>query len=269
MRRCSGSRPSTAASAPSACSRRRPRARPLAPSTGRRLRWPAGADAQQDLLRRRPFAGVPFLLKDLGLAAVGLPSQMGSRLFGTVDRRAGAVARSIPNWSSATGPRAWCCSAAAPRRRLGISATTEARAYGRPTRNPWNLGAQRRRLQRRRGGGGGGPAGADGARLRRRRIDPHPGELLRPRRPQAQPRADARRPPERRGLGRLRDRARADADGARLCPRAGRHRRRDVGAPACRAGRCRSSELRQLAEEAGRPRAGSPGRAAAARCGSA
>ena len=39
-------------------------------------------DAQRELLERRPFAGVPFLLKDLGIAAVGLPSQMGSRLFG-------------------------------------------------------------------------------------------------------------------------------------------------------------------------------------------
>ena len=39
-------------------------------------------DAQMEMLRRRPFAGVPLLLKDLGTAAIGLPSRMGSRLFG-------------------------------------------------------------------------------------------------------------------------------------------------------------------------------------------
>jgi amidase len=109
-------------------------------------------DAQQELLARRPFAGVPFLLKDLGLAAVGLPSLMGSRLFGSL----------------AGGPVQWDVDAELVKRyraaglvifgrsatpELGISASTEARVYGRPTRNPWNL-------ERSAGGSSGGAAAA-------------------------------------------------------------------------------------------------------------
>jgi amidase len=113
--------------------------------------------AQQELLARRPFAGVPFLLKDLGLAAVGIPSQMGSRLFGAVAgtpvhwridaelvtryRAAGLVI-----FGRTTTPE------------LGISATTEARFYGRPTRNPWDPG-------RSAGGSSGGAGAAVAARL--------------------------------------------------------------------------------------------------------
>jgi amidase len=35
-------------------------------------------------LQKRPFLGVPTLLKDLGTAALGLPSAMGSVLYGQV-----------------------------------------------------------------------------------------------------------------------------------------------------------------------------------------
>ncbi len=114
-------------------------------------------DGQRELLRRRPFAGVPFLLKDLGLAARGLPSQMGSRLFGSLTgapvhwqidaelvrryRSAGLVI-----FGRTTTPE------------LGISASTEARAYGRPTRNPWDL-------SRSAGGSSGGAGAAVAARL--------------------------------------------------------------------------------------------------------
>src|SRR5690606_33042067 len=39
----------------------------------------------QALRRESPFLGVPSLLKDLSTAAIGLPSTMGSRLFGRVE----------------------------------------------------------------------------------------------------------------------------------------------------------------------------------------
>lgn len=80
-----------------------------------------------------PFTGVPFLLKDLGCEAIGYPTHAGSRFFAgyqwTVDseiwirlRRTGLVA-----FGRTTSPE------------LGISPATEAKVYGGPTRNPWNL----------------------------------------------------------------------------------------------------------------------------------
>jgi amidase len=84
------------------------------------------------LRRERPFLGVPSLLKDLSTAALGIPSTMGSRLFGQIDwpldcalvqryRKAGFVF-----FGRTTSPE------------MGISPSTEARAYGGPTRNPWS-----------------------------------------------------------------------------------------------------------------------------------
>jgi amidase/6-aminohexanoate-cyclic-dimer hydrolase len=79
------------------------------------------------------FTGVPFLIKDLGCEAVDFPTCMGSRLFRdyryTVDcelfirlERAGLV-----TLARTTSPE------------FGIGPTAEGAAYGRPTRNPWNL----------------------------------------------------------------------------------------------------------------------------------
>ncbi len=79
-----------------------------------------------------PFRGVPFLLKDLGAAAIDIPSNLGSRLFAgthfSVDstlverlKRAGLVI-----FGRTTSPE------------LGIGPVTEAKVYGGPTRNPWN-----------------------------------------------------------------------------------------------------------------------------------
>ena len=96
--------------------------------------------------------------------------------------------------------------------------TTEPEAYG-PTRNPWDT-------TRTTGGSSGGSAAAVasgmvavGARQRRRRIDPHPRELLRPRRPQAVARAHVA------GPGLHRDRRHARRRAVRLAIRA-RHRGR-------------------------------------------
>lgn len=87
------------------------------------------------LLRRRPFFGVPLLLKDVGSATAhrALPSRSGSRLFpqgqpwpvdGTLTQRY-LEAGFVP-FGRSTSPE------------MGMSATTEAVAYGGPTRNPWN-----------------------------------------------------------------------------------------------------------------------------------
>lgn len=79
-----------------------------------------------------PFAGVPFLLKDITAAARDVPMTCGSRFFrgtgGDHDtelvaryRRAGLVI-----FGRTTTPE------------MAISPTTEAAVYGEPTRNPWN-----------------------------------------------------------------------------------------------------------------------------------
>lgn len=81
-----------------------------------------------------PLSGVPFLIKDLGCEAVDFPTSMGSRLFRdyrySVDcelfirlERAGLV-----TFARTTSPE------------FGIGPTAEGAVYGRPTRNPWNLG---------------------------------------------------------------------------------------------------------------------------------
>ena len=81
-----------------------------------------------------PFTGVPFLIKDLGCETVDFPTCMGSALYRdyrySVDselftrlERAGLV-----TFARTTSPE------------FGIGPTGEAAVYGRPTRNPWNLG---------------------------------------------------------------------------------------------------------------------------------
>ena len=57
------------------------------------------------------------------------------------------------------------------------------------TRNPWDLGADAGRLLGRLGRRGRGRAGAGGDRLRRRRLDPDPGRVLRARRDEADARS--------------------------------------------------------------------------------
>ena len=99
------------------------------------------------LRRLRPFLGVPTLLKDLSTPAIGLPSTMGSRLFGKVKWEVdGALveryrAAGFVFIGRSTSPE------------LGISPSTEAVAYGGPTRNPWSL-------EHSAGGSSGGAAAA-------------------------------------------------------------------------------------------------------------
>ncbi|WP_027500464.1 amidase [Rhodococcus sp. UNC363MFTsu5.1] len=92
------------------------------------------------------FAGVPFAIKDLIAHAEGVPTRSGSRLFGpgvtypydtylmARFRRAG-----LATMATTTSPE------------FGFNATTEALAYGEPTRNPWDL-------TRSAGGSSGGSA---------------------------------------------------------------------------------------------------------------
>lgn len=79
-----------------------------------------------------PFTGVPFLLKDLGGEAIDFPTSMGSQLY--ADYRydydselfVRLRATGLGTFARATSPE------------FGVGATTEAKVYGRPTRNPWN-----------------------------------------------------------------------------------------------------------------------------------
>jgi len=79
-----------------------------------------------------PFAGVPFLLKDLGGEAIDFPTSMGSQLYEgyRYEYDSELVVRlratGLVTFARATSPE------------FGIGATTEAKVYGRPTRNPWN-----------------------------------------------------------------------------------------------------------------------------------
>ncbi|MCA3177373.1 MAG: amidase [Burkholderiaceae bacterium] len=104
-------------------------------------------DARVELLRSRPFLGVPLPLKDLATACVDLPSSMGSRFFRFVewDRDGALVERyrdaGFVPFARSTSPE------------LGVNPSTEASVYGGPTRNPWHLGHSS-------GGSSGGAAAA-------------------------------------------------------------------------------------------------------------
>src|SRR5688500_1893620 len=98
-----------------------------------------------------PFAGVPFLLKDLGGAQAGVPLSAGSRFFAHAPapadaeivkrhKRAGLMILGRTNTPE-----------------FGLSATTEPVLFG-PTRNPWDLA-------RTPGGSSGGSAAAVAAGL--------------------------------------------------------------------------------------------------------
>lgn len=112
--------------------------------------------ARAELLRRQPFFGVPLLLKDVGPATAhpDFPSRMGSRVFGTAGFTWPTMGTLTERYLAAgfvpfgrtTSPE------------MGISASTEAVAYGGPTCNPWNTAHSA-------GGSSGGAASATAAGL--------------------------------------------------------------------------------------------------------
>ncbi len=98
-----------------------------------------------------PFAGVPFLLKDLRTQAAGMPTSNGNRLLQNLPaprdsetvrrfKAAGTIILGKTNTPE-----------------LGLTPTTEPQLFG-PTRNPWQL-------ERTPGGSSGGSAAAVAARL--------------------------------------------------------------------------------------------------------
>jgi len=79
-----------------------------------------------------PLGGVPFLLKDLGVAMEGRKSEMCSRLaLGTVAKADSYLMTGFRNAGLITLGRTTMPE-------LAVSTTTETMLYG-PTRNPWNL----------------------------------------------------------------------------------------------------------------------------------
>jgi amidase len=98
-----------------------------------------------------PFAGVPFLLKDLGSAYAGAPHSSGSRFFAgfRADHHSELVRRFLAAGVIVLGKT--------NTPELGLLPVTEPEAFG-PTRNPWDP-------TRTTGGSSGGSAAAVAARM--------------------------------------------------------------------------------------------------------
>ena len=98
------------------------------------LREPVARAAIARGLPDGPFRGVPFLMKDLGAAAIDFPTNNGSKLTpGMVWGYDSEIflrmqATGLVPFGRTTSPE------------LGVGPVTESQAYGGPTRNPWNLG---------------------------------------------------------------------------------------------------------------------------------
>jgi amidase len=100
-----------------------------------------------------PFAGVPFLLKDLGVDQAGLPQYQGNRVFRELDQRAAA-----DDELGARFRRAGLITLGKTNvPEFGPHPTTQPTAFG-PARNPWDL-------DRTPGGSSGGSAAAVAAGL--------------------------------------------------------------------------------------------------------
>ena len=106
-----------------------------------------GRDLARHATLRGQFAALPMLLKDSGLGAKGLRNSLGSRLFHDLDIPFDAtltqrlVADGFLPFGRTTAPE------------FSMAPTTEAKANGGPTRNPWNLAHST-------GGSSGGAAAA-------------------------------------------------------------------------------------------------------------
>lgn len=112
-------------------------AEPMAAALDAELAACADDAARARLLERRPFFGVPMPLKDVGPATAhrGLPSRMGSRLFG--EQGYAWPVDGVLTQRYADAGFVFIGRSTSPE--MGISASTEALAYGAPTRNPWSL----------------------------------------------------------------------------------------------------------------------------------
>jgi amidase len=111
---------------------------------------------RQQLMQRRPFFGVPLLIKDVGPATAHpqFPSRMGSRVFGLQGAQWPAMGTLTQRYIDA----GFVVFGRTTTPEMGISASTEAVAYGGPTRNPWGLAHSA-------GGSSGGAAAATSAGL--------------------------------------------------------------------------------------------------------
>ena len=98
-----------------------------------------------------PFAGVPFLLKDLRASYAGVPTSEGNAVLG------GAKARCDSEIVIRHKRVGLICVGKTNTPEFGLTATTEPHAFG-PTRNPWDL-------ERTPGGSSGGAAAAVAARI--------------------------------------------------------------------------------------------------------
>ena len=98
-----------------------------------------------------PFAGVPFLLKDLGATLAGTITTDGSRAFAANRAKADA---SVTRRAKAAGLTVFGKTASPE---FGLTTSTESALWG-STRNPWNL-------ERVAGGSSGGAAAAVAARV--------------------------------------------------------------------------------------------------------
>ena len=135
----------------------------------------------------RPFAGVPVAVKN-NRPVKGMRLTYGCRLMEAY------VADYDHNVTSRLRDAGFVIVGTTTLPEYGILPVSEARIFG-PTRNPWDL-------ERTPGGSSGGAAAAVAAghgpcrtRQRRRRLDPDTRRMLRPRRPEAEPRAHLGRLP--------------------------------------------------------------------------
>jgi amidase/6-aminohexanoate-cyclic-dimer hydrolase len=98
------------------------------------LREPVAREAIRRGLPQGPFRGVPFLMKDLGAAAIDFPTNNGSKLTQGMEWKHNSEiflrmqATGLVTFGRTTSPE------------FGVGPVTESQVYGGPTRNPWNLG---------------------------------------------------------------------------------------------------------------------------------
>ncbi len=108
--------------------------------------YDAARKAVADGLPAGPFTGVPYLLKDLGIEAKGMPLHEGSRyLRGYVSARDSTLVTRLRAAGLVLAGRTGACE-------FGMKPTVETRVHG-ATRNPWDL-------TRTTGGSSGGSAAA-------------------------------------------------------------------------------------------------------------